>query len=168
MFTPDLTDMREVVYQKGKLTMCKSVEEDVEDIYPFMRQVDKIECECMGFKPKEALQVALGADDVTFTGFDPHGVPFCMFGAGSLTPDKGYIWMLGTDTVSEHKYDFIKASRFVVNTLTEPYGSVTNFVHKDNKSAIEWLKWCGAVMGRELTFSDHPFYEFTITHKEKE
>ena len=148
--------------------MCKSIDDDIEYIYPFMRQVDKIECGCMGYSPKEALEVALGSDDVTFTAFDPYGVPFCMFGAGSLQPNKGYIWMLGTDSVEENKFDFIKASRFVVKTLTEPYGKVTNFVHKNNRSSIEWLKWCGAEMGREIVFSDHPFYEFTITHKEKE
>jgi hypothetical protein len=69
--------------------------------------------------------------------------------------------------VFDNKFDFIKGSRFVVNALTQPYGSVKNYVHKDNKVAIAWLKWCGAEMGRELVFSDHPFYEFTITHKEK-
>ena len=36
--------------------MCESTKEDIEHIYPFMRQVDKIECECMGFKPKQALE----------------------------------------------------------------------------------------------------------------
>ena len=163
----DLADMRKVILEQGKLKMYESIEDDIESIYPFMRQVDKIECECMGFTPKEALEVALGADAVTYTVFDPYGVPFCMLGCGPMPDGTGYIWMLGTDSVFDNKFDFIKGSRFVVNTLTQPYGSVKNYVHKDNKVAIAWLKWCGAEMGRELVFSDHPFYEFTITHKEK-
>jgi len=123
----------------------------------------------MGYTAKEALQVALGADTVTYTVFDPHDVPFCMFGTGPLNYEgDGYIWMLSTDSIFDNKYDFIRGSKFVVNTLIEPYNRATNFVHKDNKAAITWLKWCGAEMGEELTFSDHPFYVFTITKKEKE
>tara|TARA_R110000744_G_scaffold208494_2_gene327249 strand:- start:284 stop:766 length:483 start_codon:yes stop_codon:yes gene_type:complete len=159
--------MRKVILEQGKLKMYESIEDDIESIYPFMRQVDKIECECMGFTPKDALEVALGADAVTYTVFDSYGVPFCMLGCGPMPDGTGYIWMLGTDSVFDNKFDFIKGSRFVVNALTQPYGSVKNYVHKDNKVAIAWLKWCGAEMGRELVFSDHPFYEFTITHKEK-
>jgi len=160
--------MRKKIYQQGKIYMCESTKEDIEHIYPFMRQVDKIECECMGFKPKQALEVAMDVDTVTYTVFDPYDVPFCMFGTGPMPEGYGYIWMLGTDAVFDNKYDFIKGSKFVVNTLIEPYTRVTNFVHKDNTTAIKWLKWCGAEMGRELIFSDHPFYEFTITYKEKE
>lgn len=161
--------MRDVIYQKGKLKMYASIEDDIECIYPFMRQVDKIECECMGFSAKEALQVALAADTVTYTIFDPYDVPFCMLGTGPLNLNgDGYIWMLSTDSIFDHKYDFIRGSKFVVNTLVHPYRQVKNFVHKDNDKAIEWLKWCGAEMGRELEFSDHPFYEFTITNKEKQ
>jgi|TARA_R110000764_G_scaffold97185_3_gene181385 hypothetical protein len=159
--------MRKVILEQGKLKMYESIEDDIESIYPFMRQADKIECECMGFTPKDALEVALGADAVTYTVFDSYGVPFCMLGCGPMPDGTGYIWMLGTDSVFDNKFDFIKGSRFVVNALTQPYGSVKNYVHKDNKVAIAWLKWCGAEMGRELVFSDHPFYEFTITHKEK-
>lgn len=159
--------MRKVILEQGKLKMYESIEDDIESIYPFMRQVDKIECECMGFTPKDALEVALGADAVTYTVFDSYGVPFCMLGCGPMPDGTGYIWMLGTDSVFDNKFDFIKGSRFVVNALTQPYGSVKNYVHKDNEVAIAWLKWCGAEMGRELVFSDHPFYEFTITHKEK-
>ena len=158
--------MGEKIYQQGKIYMCESTEDDIEQIYPFMRQVDKIECECMGFTPREALEVALSSDTVTYTVFDPHDVPFCMFGTGPLNiQDEGYIWMLSTDSLFDHKYDFIRGSRFVVNTLISPYKSARNFVHKDNKAAIAWLKWCGAEMGKELIFSDHPFYEFTITNK---
>ncbi len=149
--------------------MRQSTEDDVEHIYPFMRQVDKIECECMGFTPKEALTVALGADTVTYTVFDPYGVPFCMLGTGPLNFEgDGYIWMLSTDSIMDNKYDFIRGSKFVVNTLIEPYRKARNFVHKDNKASIKWLEWCGAVMGAEHKFSDHPFYEFTITKKEKQ
>ena len=161
--------MRKKIYQQGKIYMCESVEDDIEHIYPFMRQVDKIECECMGFTPKEALEVALGADAITYTVFDPYDVPFCMFGTGSLNFDgDGYIWMLSTDSIFDCKYDFIRGSRFVVDTLISPYNKAKNFVHQDNKAAITWLKWCGAEMGQEYKFSDHPFYEFTITKKEKE
>lgn len=169
MLILDQQGMRKKIYQQGKIYMCESVEDDIERIYPFMRKLDKLECRCMGFSPKEALEVALGADTVTYTVFDPYGVPFCMFGTGSINHDgDGYIWMLATDSLFDNKYDFIKGSRFVVNTLIESYTKAKNYVHKDNEAAIAWLKWCGAKMGEELQISDHPFYEFTITKKEKE
>ncbi len=78
--------MRKVILEQGKIKMYESIEDDIESIYPFMRQVDKIECECMGFTPKDALEVALGADTVTYTVFDSYGVPFCMLGCGPM-PD---------------------------------------------------------------------------------
>lgn len=163
----DQVDTDDIIYQKGKCTVRVANEDHIEAIYPFMRQVDKDECSCMGFKPKEALDTALNTDDVTYTAFDAYGVPFCMFGAGPLNLEgDGYIWMLGTDDIANNKYDFIRASRFVVNTLALPYKSVRNFVLESNKTTINWLKYCGAEFGRKVEFSDHPFYEFTITHKE--
>ena len=161
--------MRKKIYQQGKLYMCESIEDDIERIYPFMRKIDKLECRCVGYTPKEALEVALGSDTVTYTAFDPYDVPFAMFGTGFLNYEgDGYVWMLATDALFDHKFDFLKGSKFVVNTLVEPYKEARNFVHKDNKASIAWLKWCGAEMGEEYTFSDQPFIKFKITKKEKE
>jgi len=160
--------MRKKIYQQGKIYMCESNEDDIERIYPFMKKIDQIESACMGYTPKEALEVGLGSGTVTYTVFDPYDVPFCMFGTGPLNHDgDGYIWMLSTESLYDNKYDFIRGSRFVINTLIESYKTAKNFVHKDNEATIKWLKWCGAKMGEEFMFSDHPFYEFKITPKEK-
>lgn len=145
----------------GKCTIETATEAHIEAIYPFMREMDKLEASCMGFDPKEALEVALGADDLTLTAIDPNGVPFAMFGVGG-PKEKGWIWMLGTKGIEENRYDFIKASFRWIQIIIEEYDYVFNYVHKSNENSIKWLKFCGAVIGNSRVFNNEPFYEFTI------
>ena len=103
-------------------------------------------------------------DDVTLTAVDKDNVPFAMFGVGQVD-DLAYIWCLGTDSVSDNAYDFLKASREWTQRLTKPYGATFNYVHQDNHVALKWLRFCGAIFIRQLTFSNEPFFEFIIPSK---
>ncbi len=105
-----------------------------------------------------------GQDGVTLTGLDGEGVPFAMFGVGQVE-NQAYIWCLGTESVSDNAYDFLKASREWTQRLTKPYGATFNFVHEENSTALKWLKFCGAIFIRKLTFSNQPFFEFIIPSK---
>ncbi len=118
----------------------------------------------MGGEPRQSLLRGLETDDVTLTALDADDVPFAMFGVGQIA-NQAYIWCLGTDGVSDNRYDFIKASREWTQRLTKPYSAAFNFVHQDNHDAIKWLKFCGASFIRKLTFSNQPFFEFVIPSK---
>ncbi len=118
----------------------------------------------MGHEPRQALLSGLEHDDVTLTALDGEGVPFAMFGVGQVGA-QAYIWCLGTESVSDNAYDFLKASREWTQRLTKPYGATFNFVHESNPIALKWLKFCGAIFIRKLTFSNQPFFEFLIPSK---
>jgi hypothetical protein len=156
--------MARLVSKEGRCTIVEATEEHIEDIYPFMRKADQIEVACMGHHPKQSLQNGLKNDDVTLTALDPEGVPFAMFGVGQVN-NHAYIWWLGTESVTDNAYDFLKASRKWTQLLTKPYGTTFNFVHQENKLAIKWLKFCGATFLRKLEFKNQPFFEFIITAK---
>ena len=159
-------ELADIVYQQGNHKLIKAREEHIDAIVPFMRRHDRLEVACMGHSPQQALKNAFDTDDVTLTILDERNIPIAMLGVGQVT-DLAYIWMLGTDSVVDASYDFIKASRKITQSLTKPYGATFNFVHAENKTAIKWLKFCGAKFLRKLYFSDHPFYEFIITYRKK-
>lgn len=152
----------EVYSLHGDCKVVVATKDHIEDIYPFMRREDQLEVACMGYKPKEALQLSLKNDDITLTGLDKDDVPFVMFGAGQAN-GINYIWLLGTDALVDNTYNFVKASLQYTQSFADTYGCVSNFVHKDNKTAIKWLKFCGANFVKEIDFRGHPFYEFVIT-----
>jgi len=164
LFTLDLTDMDKVLSTHGSLKVVKATHAHVAMIYPHLRKADKIEVEAMGHEPCQSLVGALEDDDTTLTALDANNVPFVMFGVGQLD-NLAYIWCLGTDLISDNAYDFIKASREWTQRLTKPYGAAFNYVHEDNQDAIKWLKFCGAIFIRKLSFSNQPFFEFIIPHK---
>lgn len=131
-----------------------------------MREADIIEVNCFTGDPAKALFNGLMNDDHTFTLMDSMEVPYAMFGAGTVNKE-AYIWMLGTDDIVKYKRFFIKICRAWVNVLVNKYSTVFNFVHEDNKLAIRWLEWCGAVLGEEVIVKNERFYQFKITKKEK-
>ena len=156
--------MDKLVIKEGPCRIVDAREEHVESIYPFMRKADRLEVACIGHTPQDALLGGLKNDDVTLTVLDPDGIPMAMFGVGQLL-GQAYIWLLGTDSLTDYSYDFIRASRKWTRILTKPYGVTFNFVHRDNETAIRWLKFCGASFLRKVSFSDEPFFEFVIPYK---
>jgi len=164
LFTLVLADMDDyLISVEGKCSVVLATKEHVEAIYPFMRKADQLEVHYLNSSPKESLLKGLAYDDLTLTALDPDGVPFAMFGAGSLI-EGGYIWCLGTDGVNDNGYDFIKASRKYTKLLTEPYNVTFNYVHAENEAALKWLKFCGAEMISETQFSNQPFFQFALSY----
>ncbi len=162
MFTLVPTGMDKVVSIEGKCKVVEATYDHVERIYPYMRKADQIEVACMGHDPKEALLAGLQYDDVTLTALDADDVPFAMFGVGQFV-NQAYIWCLGTDSVDDNAYDWLKASRKYTQALTKPYGVTFNYVHEDNKTALRWLKFCKASFLQKLEINNQSFLQFAIT-----
>jgi hypothetical protein len=159
--------MDKLVSIEGKCKVVEATYDHVERIYPYMRKADQIEVACMGHTPREALMSSLENDDVTLTALDADDVPFAMFGVGQFV-NQAYIWCLGTDGVNDNAYDFLRASRKYTQALTKPYGVTFNYVHDQNKTALKWLKFCGAKFLSTKNFGGKSFYEFAITMKQPE
>ena len=156
--------MDKVLKSHGSCKVVEATHAHVAHIYPRLRQADQVEVRAMGHEPCQSLLGALEMDDVTLTAVDKDNVPFAMFGVGQVE-NLAYIWCLATDSVSDNAYDFLKASREWTQRLTKPYGATFNFVHEDNHVALKWLKFCGAIFIRKLTFNNQPFFEFIIPSK---
>ena len=166
MYTLAHRDMDKAYFMtaEGDCRVVTATHEHVEDMYPFIRKVDQLECACMGETPRAAMLRALDKDDMTLTALDAQGVPMAMFGVGRVV-GQAYIWCLGTDAVKDNAYQFLKSSRKWTQLLTKPYGATFNYVHQDNDVAIRWLKFCGAKFIRALVFQDQSFYEFIIPYR---
>ena len=132
-----------------------------------LRKHDLLEVACFSSNPIEPLFKGLLYDDETYILLDNKNVPYIIFGCGVSLDKEAYIWMLGTNDVFKYKKIFIRNCRYWVNKLTNKYGTVTNYVHVDNKLSIRWLKWCGAVFSSKLNILGQDFYKFYITKKEK-
>ena len=126
-----------------------------------MRKEDIKEVSCFSGTPRDALLRALDQDESTMTVLSPDNIPYAMFGAGQVN-DEAYIWMLGTEDIKKHKFEFLKRCREWVWAFVGIYEKVHNYVHADNELAIKWLEWCGADFSEPFMIKDEPFYKFTI------
>lgn len=127
-----------------------------------MRKEDIKEVSCFSGTPRDALVNALAQDDATMTVLCPNDIPYAMFGAGSFNGES-YIWMLGTNDIVKHKFEFLKRCREWVWGLVGIYEKVYNYVHEDNELAIKWLSWCGAEFIQQVKINGETFYRFMIT-----
>ena len=53
-------------------------------------------------------------------------------------------WMLLTNAVEDHKIEFLRWSKEIVNTLLEAYPSITNVVDSRNLLHVQYLDFLGA------------------------
>lgn len=104
---------------------------------------------------REIMAGGLAEDDraeVLF-GCDP------MFG----DPSVGIVWMVSTDVIYEHPYEFARTARHILSIYHDRHQVLTNFVDARNTRHIRWLKWQGFHMIRRVeTFGAQslPFIEF--------
>ena len=160
-----LVELRKIhkTYKSGHSVVTAELKH-VDFLASNMREEDVAEVEAMGHTPKEALLTALERDDFTFTVLDPHKIPYAMFGAGQAEPP--YIWMLGTNDVRLYQFEFLKRCREWVWGFVGIYEKVHNYVSLDNKTAIKWLEWCGAVfVGDVINVNGKDFQRFEIEVK---
>lgn len=149
------------ISQEGSCSVVKATKEHALHIAKNIRKIDELEVACIGATPINALLGGLKNDYTTLTALTPEDEPMAMFGVGEVG-EQAYIWCLGTPKVVTNGRQFLKSSRKWVKQLTKPYGVTFNYIHEDNKVALKWLKYCGAVFIKKLTINSHPFLEFVI------
>ena len=133
----------------------------IDELKENLREMDKVEVACFKSTPEEALTNAFANDDVTLTVMTKDEEVMAIFGAGE-NPD-AYIWMLGSPAVAKYSKDFLKHCRKWVWSLTEVYGTVSNYIHAENFICLKWLEWCGATLSDPFNIDKEPFRKFTIT-----
>lgn len=117
-----------------------------------MRAVDRLECEALGRRPKEALRLAIRTSMTALTALDSEGKPLCMFGVcptGLLT-GRGVPWLLGTDALLDHATDLMRGGPRVLAWWFETFVELENIVAVQNVKAIALLRHWGAEIGEEV------------------
>lgn len=167
MFIIDPVDMDDsIILKQGKCKAVIATKAHAEYLAPRLRRKDIVEVHIGGFdSAQEALDYGIGNDKITITALDAEDNPFAMFGVGNKD-GVDYIWLLGTDGVEKHRYDFLKACKIMLPALLTDYPSVTNIVYAEYKAALSWLKWLGATFTRPLLINDLLFYEFIIINND--
>ena len=67
-----------------------------------------------------------------------------MFGcAPTDRADTGSCWFVSTPALQGARVAFIRQSGVFIMEMLKHYKVLFNFVHKDNKKLIGWLRWSG-------------------------
>lgn len=163
--TPAPADTHEVCHYYKTAKIVLATKAHVDPIVADMRAMDALEVKCIGYTPEKALLSGLENDQFTFSVLDLEDNPLAMFGSGGVTGGPGYLWLLASERFKLARKEFVRVSRSWVDTVIRPFTFCGNVVHKENKQAIRWLKFCGAVFIKEIKLNDQPFYEFVIINK---
>lgn len=148
-----------------RMAVRRSVEADIVEIAPRMRQQDVDELWAIGrHTPVEALVQSLSMSDYTFTGVID-GRPEAMFGLSVISHVTGHgsPWFLGTDEILNHRRDFMRASVQWRDMFLKRTPILTNCVDDRNELSKRWLRW----LGFELTdpvpmgYDGHKFRMFS-------
>jgi hypothetical protein len=128
------------------LNIVDALHRDAINLAPHLRDIDKLEVKCMGSTPEASLLSSFNLPKAkVLSGYDDadNVVFMCGVSQCSNDPRNGVIWMLTSDLAKQHKKDILRLSKPTIDKLSEGFDTVYNLIHKDNKSSIRWLKWCG-------------------------
>lgn len=137
------------------LKLQKALHRDAINLAPKLREIDKLEVECLGHTPEAGLLSGFSLPNaVMLSAFNPNNEIILMCGVSDCPTNSkaGVIWMLASNEIQQHKRDILKLSKSTLILLSNNYDYVYNFVHKDNKTSIRWLQWCGFTVDKSNTY----------------
>jgi hypothetical protein len=126
--------------------------EDVAEVYA-SSGLDPLSALLIGIDNSTEAKVAIGDDE-----------PIAIFG---VCPDGnesiGRVWLLGSDAIHDHRFDFLRKSKEWVDVLNIQYPVIYNHIDSRNTVHIRWLQWLGFSFINETPdygFEKRPFYQF--------
>ena len=128
-----------------------------------LREEDLNDLRVHGSEPLEALRLSYDSSTECYTACGKDHVPFAIFGVCDMYVDGlrlGAIWMLGSDDIIKYVRDFVQASSAWVDEFGLDRDLLFNFVHKDNKVHIRWLKKLGFSFIACQTINNETVFEF--------
>jgi hypothetical protein len=109
-----------------------------------MRQADRDEVmAASGKTPLQALEIGLVESLEPYTVLEA-GQPIAMFGVTRIAMGVGAPWLLGSDGVTRHWFEFARRSRDEFARIRRPWAHLTNYVSDANELHKRWLEWLGA------------------------
>jgi len=146
------------------LTIRQAIPEDAVSLAPRLREADLKEIQAVHLdrsSPEHSLMVGVRSPDGCYVAVDEQDVPQIIFGTyPSSDPMVGFIWMMATDGLTNHRLQLFRETKVWLKQLGEKYSLLTNLAHSDNLAHIQWLQWAGFTILRTVPFNGHSFYEF--------
>lgn len=139
--------------------------DDVYVLAPKLRQADVQEVkDASGLSALDALLLSVEASSEALSIIATDGEVVGMFGVcPTVEADMGIPWLLCSDRLPEVRKEFIPQSAEWVIEVNKKYPVLFNYVAKDNKVAIRWLKHLGfnfTQLIENYGVGKKPFYEF--------
>tara|TARA_R100000734_G_C3317256_1_gene110222 strand:- start:1270 stop:1821 length:552 start_codon:yes stop_codon:yes gene_type:complete len=126
----------------------KTIPDDCFRLAPNLQQLDKYELGAMGIDPLTALINPFRynrPNTHTFTIFEKGtDEVVAIWGAmpvNRINPKKAAVWFLASDLLYKHQRFFIKNNIKWITYLESHYTFLFNFIIKEHKKSIKWLKW---------------------------
>lgn len=137
----------------------------VKNLADNMRKQDIEELKKLGVTDlREEIEYSIRMSEEAFVALNPDGNIIVMYGV-IKTELGGQIWCLGTDLFHEFKKSFVCNCLLVLKKWKKEYGTLWNFVSKENKLSIRWLKTYNAKFDKGYMVGDNEFWKFTIGGK---
>lgn len=140
-----------------------ATEQDAYEMAPNMRSQDAEEVMAShGWTPLEALVNSYNGSQECNSIIHEDGDVVGMFGVS----DQGAFampWLLGANKMLDTKIEFVPQAIEWVDRMSVQYPLLFNFVHKENKVAIRWLKSLGFEFIKEIEdygVGKEPFIQF--------
>ena len=147
----------------GKLRLRFACSNDIDLIYPYLRENDIEECMLHKIDPREVFQSAIyDKEAITYT-ITVESIPIAMLGVcdSRFEENCGSVWMLGTHGIDKYRISFLKGCRGVIKLLQGDYKKIYNYVPKHHTDTINWLKWCGFELeNKKYVIENSLFYKF--------
>lgn len=135
---------------------------------PNLREVDKQEVlAANGQEPEDALLASVESSDTDMCWAALiDGKVTALFGVAGVTEQVGAIWLLASDDIYQHKVDFMRHCKEMLELMHLRYPSLLNFIDDRNQVTKRWLKRLGFWMGHtdpEFGQAQIPFTLFIST-----
>lgn len=116
---------------------------DADALGPRLRQADRDECwAAAGLTGPEALRAGVESCPEPYAVV-ASGEAIALFGVTPLGGRAGAPWLLGSDRVLEHYFEFARRSRDEFERLRAPWSYLVNYVDDRNHLHRRWLQWLG-------------------------
>lgn len=139
--------------------------DDVDVFVPKLRQADLDEIRAAS-KGDPCAALAYGVFRGASAAYDDNGEPVCIFGANLEPPSPGYVWMLGTDAITQNSVEFLRSSKGIVEGWAAEIGVLWTLSDGRNEVHHRWLRWLGFEhLGTVENADGLPFLYF---HRENE
>ena len=116
--------------------------------------------------PFEALKLSVLGSRETYIGY-AEDKAVCAFGIGTMSPFslKASPWMLSTNAIHKYATPLLRGSKEYIESLSERFEELENYVDARNKRAIQWIKWMGFELHDPAPYGvdQIPFHKFTMS-----